>query len=98
MVQAEPMANPAPQLGAPAGNAPVLNRWNGAARVNVPPVRLLLPVLVTVTIFTRLLVKRAQVPKSNELGLTVAVSTCATVPANSTAPASTEEFALREVP
>lgn len=84
MVQEAPTARATPQLGAPAGNVPVVIRENGAARLlNVPPASAVLPVLVTVRLRIAV-VPVAKLPKANGLGLTVAERGATPVPVKAT--------------
>src|SRR5438309_2571534 len=100
MVQEAPTASvpSALQFGAPAGNVPVVIRENGcgvAPKVKVPPARAPVPVLVTVRGSGLLVVPVAQLPNASGFGVSVVVSVAAAAPVSSTAPASTELFALR---
>src|ERR1700730_13864112 len=98
MVQEAPIASVAPHVppAVPAGRA----KGCGVPppKANVPPAKAVLPVFGTVIVCAGLVVPAAQLPNAGVLGVTLALSAGVTVPANSTAPASTRLLVLRWVP
>src|SRR5207302_9794903 len=101
IVHEAPAANVPAQLGAPAGNAPVVTRLNCPGVMDcAPPVAAVAPLLVTVTSSGLLVVPAAQLPNASEVGDTVTAPPPPPPPApwNSTAPASTRLLVFLALP
>jgi hypothetical protein len=97
IVQFAPADKVVPQLGAPAGNAPVVTRVNGPATTMPIVVAPAVPVLLSVKFWVALVVPVGTLANARDVGDTLSVAV-AVAPVNSTAPASTEPFAFRLVP